>query len=149
VEDTLNEVIVTAPEVLQQPTPPPSDLQAAGSTDTHIIDQSVPKRMDIDEDTSAPDMLSPMSAEGDKQEESELPALTSSDLGSPPMGYDFSNVRVRITRRHHLINYANKYLFSLYRLLLPPFSALAAGSRALNSPNAKDTMSRLKSSTLT
>jgi hypothetical protein len=89
------EAMVTAPEVLQQPTPPPSDLPVAGSTDTHIAEQQNIKRMDMDEDTSAPDMLSPMSAEGDKQEESELPALTSADLGSPSMGYDFSNVRVR------------------------------------------------------
>jgi hypothetical protein len=50
--------------------------------------------MDIDEETTAPDMLSPMSAEGDKPEESELPALSATDLGSPSMGYDFSNVRV-------------------------------------------------------
>jgi hypothetical protein len=50
--------------------------------------------MDIDEETSAPDMLSPISAEGDKQEEAELPALANTDLGSPSMGYDFSNIRV-------------------------------------------------------
>jgi hypothetical protein len=92
-DEPRDEAIVTAPEVLQQPTPP-SDSQAASSTDTHIADQQNIKRMDIDEDPTAPDMLSPMSADGDKQEESELPALTSTDLGSPSMGYDFSNIRV-------------------------------------------------------
>ncbi len=90
------EAMVTAPEALQQRTPPPSDLPVAGSTDMHMAGQQDFKRMDMDEDTSAPDMLSPMSAEGDKQEESELPALTTTDLSSPSMGYDFSNVRVSI-----------------------------------------------------
>ena len=93
-DDSHDEAIVTAPEVLQQPTPPPSDSQATGSTDTHIADQPDPKRMDIDEDATAPDMLSPMSAEGDKPDENGLPALSSADLGAPSMGYDFSNIRV-------------------------------------------------------
>jgi hypothetical protein len=93
-DDSHDEAIVTAPEVLQQPTPHPSDSQATGSTDTHIADQPDSKRMDIDEDTTAPDMLSPMSAEGDKADENELPALSSADLGAPSMGYDFSNIRL-------------------------------------------------------
>lgn len=89
-----DEAIATAPEVLQQPTPPPAESRPAGSTDTHIAAPHNTKQMDIDEDNSGPDMLSPMSAEGDKQEESELPALPNTDLGSPSMGYDFSNIRV-------------------------------------------------------
>jgi hypothetical protein len=93
-DETPDEAISDAPEVLQQPTPPPSDSQVTGSTDTHIREPQDAKRMDIDEETTAPDMLSPMSTEGDKQEESELPALSATDLGSPSMGYDFSNVRV-------------------------------------------------------
>jgi len=93
-DDSHDEAIVTAPEVLQQPTPPPSDSQATGSTDIHIADQPDSKRMDIDEDTTAPDMLSPMSAEGDKPDENELRALSSVDLGAPSMGYDFSNIRL-------------------------------------------------------
>lgn len=92
-EESNDEAVVIAPEVLQQPTPPPSDLHTGQSTDTHIANQR-DKRMDIDEETSAPDMLSPISAEGDKQEEAELPALANTDLGSPSMGYDFSNIRV-------------------------------------------------------
>ncbi len=86
--------IAPAPEVLQQPTPP-ADSQTIGSADRHIAEPQGIKRMDIDEETSGADMLSPMSAEGEKHEESELPALTNADLGSPSMGYDFSNVRVR------------------------------------------------------
>ncbi|KAH7403457.1 vacuolar import and degradation protein-domain-containing protein [Cadophora sp. MPI-SDFR-AT-0126] len=89
-----DEAIATAPEVLQQPTPPPAESRPAGSTDTHIAAQHSTKQMDVDEDNSGPDMLSPMSAEGDKQEESELPALSNTDLGSPSMGYDFSNIRL-------------------------------------------------------
>ncbi|KAL2067409.1 hypothetical protein VTL71DRAFT_1834 [Oculimacula yallundae] len=89
-----DEAIATAPEVLQQPTPPPTGLQAAGSTDTHMAEQHNAKRLVGEEENSGPDMLSPMSAEGDKQEERELPALLNTDLGSPSMGYDFSNIRL-------------------------------------------------------
>jgi hypothetical protein len=97
-DHTSEESIVAAPEVHQQPTPPPSDSHVPGSTEGHIADQQNVKRMDVDEETTAgPDILSPMSADTDnKQEESELPALTSTDLGSPSMGYDFSNIRVRL-----------------------------------------------------
>lgn len=87
------ESIDTAPEVHQQPTPPPSDSHIPGLTEGRIADNQR-KRVDCDEETAAPDMLSPMSGIGEKQEEHELPALTSTDLGSPSMGYDFSNVRV-------------------------------------------------------
>lgn len=95
-DESQDEAIVTAPEVLQQPTPPPSDSQVTGSTEIHIAEQQQTKRMDIDEETGGPDMLSPMSAEADKQDDSELPTLSSTDLSSPSMGYDFSNIRVRI-----------------------------------------------------
>lgn len=88
-EETIN----PAPEVHQQPTPPPSDSHVTASTEARNADNHQ-KRMDIDEDTTAPDMLSPMSGDGDKQEEHGIPALTSTDLGSPSMGYDFSNIRV-------------------------------------------------------
>jgi hypothetical protein len=89
-----DEAIVTTAEVQQQPTPPLSDSQAAGSTETQASVQQNTKQMDIDEDPMVPDIMSPMSAEGDKHEENELPALTSSDLSSPSMGYDFSNIRL-------------------------------------------------------
>ncbi|KUJ07992.1 vesicle-mediated transport protein-like protein Vid24 [Mollisia scopiformis] len=93
-EDTQDEAIVTAPEVLQQPTPPPTDSQVTGSTNTHIAEHQQTKRMDIDEETSGPDILSPMSAEADKPEDVELPTLSNTDLSSPSMGYDFSNIRL-------------------------------------------------------
>ena len=94
-EDSLLETHVPAPEVLQQPTPSPPESHTNGSTDTHIAEQHQSKRMDIDEEASAPDILSPMSAEADKQpDESDLHQLTRSELGSPSMGYDFSNIRV-------------------------------------------------------
>ena len=91
------EAVVAAPEVYQQPTPSPTDSHVHGSTESHIADEQEIKRMDIEEETTAgPDMLSPMSADADnKPEENELPALTSTDLGSPSLGYDFSNIRVR------------------------------------------------------
>lgn len=99
-DESHDEAIVTTTavevEVLQQPTPPSSDAHATGSTETHIAEQPNVKRMDVDEEAAAQDMLSPMSAEGDKQDEAELPAITSTDLGSPSMGYDFTNIRVCI-----------------------------------------------------
>jgi hypothetical protein len=99
-EDSLVGESVPAPEVLQQPSPSP-ESHTAGSTDTHITEQQQSKRMDMDEEASAPDMLSPMSAEADKQQdESDLHQLTRSDLGSPSMGYDFSNIRVSILSRN-------------------------------------------------
>jgi hypothetical protein len=88
------EPINPAPEVHQQPTPPPSD-SLPGLTERRNADNHR-KGMDVDEETTAPDILSPISGDGDKQEEHELPALTSTDLGSPSMGYDFSNIRVRL-----------------------------------------------------
>lgn len=51
--------------------------------------------MDAEEDNIAHDMLSPISAEADKQDDTDLHALANTDLGSPSMGYDFSNIRVR------------------------------------------------------
>ena len=93
-DESHNEEIVTTSGILQQPTPPPTDSQLPGSADSHIADQHNIKRMDIDEDSTVTDMLSPMSADGDKHEDGELPALTSTDMGSPSMGYDFSNIRV-------------------------------------------------------
>ena len=89
-------------EVLQQSSTPTSDSRTPGSTDTHIEGQHQTKRMDIDEEVSAPDMLSPMSAEAEKpHDESDLQPLTRADLGScsPSMGYDFSNIRVSMRSR--------------------------------------------------
>lgn len=93
-DDDRDEVITAVPEAHQQPTPPASDSQINNSAATYMADEQNIKRIDMDEETSAPDMLSPMSTDGEKQDESELPALTSADLGSPSMGYDFSCVRV-------------------------------------------------------
>jgi hypothetical protein len=95
-DDSRQDDMVIAPEeeVLQQPTPPPSDSQAVGSTERHSAEQQDNKQMEIDEDSPAAYMLSPMSAEADKQEDNELPTLASSEPGSPSMGYDFSNVRL-------------------------------------------------------
>jgi len=94
--DPQDEAIVTAPEVLQQPTPPPSHSQLVGSAAGHVEEQQQTKRMDIDDEINGPDMLSPMSAEADKQEDTERTSMSNTDLSSPSMGYDFSNIRVCI-----------------------------------------------------
>lgn len=79
------------PEVQQQQTS--AGLQAPSPASNSAADNEN-KRMDIDYEATAPDMPSPMSPEGDKQDDSEIPAASSALLGSPSMGYDFSNVRV-------------------------------------------------------
>jgi len=139
--------IATAPEVLQQPTPPPAESRPAGSTDTHIAAPHNTKQMDVDEDNGGPDMLSPMSAEGDKQEESELPALPNTDLGSPSMGYDFSNIRVcapcLVVRYHCSATY---FIFSLFHPRLLLFCAPEASFMGPSSRSAKYTMFRSRSS---
>jgi hypothetical protein len=93
-DDSIEEDMVTAPTILQQPSPPASDSQPTGSIQLQDRRQSDVKQMDIDEEAVATDMLSPISAEGDKPAEGDLPGLSSTDLGAPTMGYDFSNMRV-------------------------------------------------------
>jgi len=92
-DGTREEDINLVSEVLQQPTPPPSDLQVGGDiAETHSDVQS--KIMEIDDESPAIDMLSPMSVEVEKSEENDIPALNDAHIGSPSMGYDFSNIRV-------------------------------------------------------
>jgi hypothetical protein len=56
-------------------------------------DNAEGKRMDVDDEVGvAVPVFSPISMDGDKQEDTELPALSSTH--SPSMGYEFSNVRV-------------------------------------------------------
>jgi hypothetical protein len=149
-EESLIETNIPAPEVLQQPSPPPSESHIAGSTDTHIAEQHQTKRMDIDEEVSAPDMLSPMSAEADKQDENDLHPLTRADLSSPSMGYDFSNIRVSIVSKDFISTFLEPNgLLSLYLLLHHPSCALAADSKVPNNRSVKSTKSRSKSSMLT
>jgi glucose-induced degradation protein 4 len=95
-DDAGGELIPAAAEAHQQPTPPPPDSQEAGPAERHIAAERSIKRMDTEDETMAPDMPSPISADGEKHDESELPALNCTDLGSPSMGYEFSNVRVCI-----------------------------------------------------
>jgi hypothetical protein len=124
-EDSLIEERVHAPEVLQQPSPSPSppESRTAGSTGTNIAEQPESKRMDMDEEGSAPDMLSPMSAEADKQQdESDIHQLTRSDLSSPSMGYDFSNIRVSgLTRDRICENAGTDYFLAhtFFAIFLP------------------------------
>jgi len=98
----------SAPEVHQQPTPPPSDSHVSGGTEARIA-ESQAKRMDIDEESTAPDMLSPMSTDGEKQEEHELPTLSSTGLSSPSMGYDFSNIRLIPTSPSTFLRAGSKF----------------------------------------
>ena len=107
--DEVNDGTVTsAQEVIQQPTPPAQDSQPIGPADSYMMAQQERKRMDTDEDVTAAEMLSPMSAEGgggEKQEERELSALAAPDLVSPSMGYDFSNIRVCALSMSHICRY--------------------------------------------
>lgn len=87
-----DEFVLVATEAQQQPTPPPQDSQESGPAETHNL-RSI-KRNDSDQEAAAPDMPSPISADGEKHEERELAVLNSVDLGSPSPSYDFSNVRL-------------------------------------------------------
>ena len=88
-----DEEVNVASEVIQQPTPPPSDSQVGGDIiEAHSNVQS--KRMDIDDEAPAVDMLSPMSTEVEKSDENDIPVLSTTHIGLHSMGYDFSNIRV-------------------------------------------------------
>ncbi|EHK99221.1 putative protein mago nashi like protein [Glarea lozoyensis 74030] len=87
------EAVVSTSEVLQQPTPPSDSNPNGQNGPQDTTTQSNVKPMDIDEGTSATQMMSPISVEGEKSVENELPAVSSVDMGSPAMGHDFSNVR--------------------------------------------------------
>lgn len=92
-EGTLESPIIDA-GTIQQPTPPPHDSRRAtpmGTPQTHLRNT---KNMGTVEETNGPDMLSPVSAEGDKQEDAEMRTITNPRVPSPSLGYDFSNVRV-------------------------------------------------------
>lgn len=94
--DDINEATTTPePEVIQQPTPPPSDSHISSAAEAYITDNQS-KQIDMEEEITAPDMLSPVSGDGEKTEDNELAALTSAYPSSPSMGYEFSNIRVRL-----------------------------------------------------
>ncbi|KAJ8070990.1 hypothetical protein OCU04_001342 [Sclerotinia nivalis] len=92
-EGTLESPILDA-GTTQQPTPPPHDLRRADTTATSQTDLRNTKNMDIDEETNGADMASPISADGDKQDDAEIRAITNPRIPSPSLGYDFSNVRL-------------------------------------------------------
>ena len=92
-DEIQDEATVRVPEIHQAPTPP-SDSMLSGSAETRVGDQEHLKDMDVDDDRALPEMLSPLSTLDDKAERHELPVLPSTELSSPSMGYEFSNVRV-------------------------------------------------------
>lgn len=81
-------------EIREELTPPPTSTQTPDPTGPPASHQQRDKQMDIDEETPGPEVLSPTSTVGDKQEDVELSALSSTGLASQPTGYDFSNLRV-------------------------------------------------------
>jgi hypothetical protein len=99
VNDTSDEVTTSLQRPAQQPTPPPQEALLDAPTDPYISRRHKHKRVVTDEDNTVVDMLSPVSVEGEKQDEYELPARNGAGLGSPADIYDFSNVRVGRTRR--------------------------------------------------
>ena len=147
-DDSHNRSMLAEQEVLQQPTPPPQDSQSSGSTDTHIPGNQIAKRMDLDEDTAAPDMLSPMSAaDGEKQDERDLSAFTSPELDSPSTGYDFSNVRVCASLSISLVARNTKGISSSFPLHHRPSCVRVVDSMEPNNQSVKSMMFKSKSST--
>lgn len=95
-------------EITQQPTPPPRS-GIADMTGTPQSDIRNTKRMDIDDETNGPDMLSPMSAEGEKHEATEMRTIANPRIPSPSLGYDFSNIRVsKVESGDHGVRHTNK-----------------------------------------
>ena len=97
-----DEDAVAAPDVIQQPSPSPSESQRSpGPADTYSNDQCI-KQIAMAEEmqTSSSEILSPVSME-DTQEESEQSEHRGSSGGytggSSSMSNDFSNVRVRLS----------------------------------------------------
>lgn len=97
--NTNDDVAMSLQRPTQQPTPPPQEALLDAPTDPYISRRHKHKRVVTDEDNSVIDMLSPVSIEGEKQDECELPARNGAGLGSPADIYDFSNVRVSRTGR--------------------------------------------------
>jgi hypothetical protein len=101
-DGTRNENAVAASDVIQQPTPPPSEThRSPGTSDTYSNDQRTKQiAMAQDMQTLSSEILSPVSME-DTQEESEQSEHRGSSGGysggSSSMSNDFSNVRVRLS----------------------------------------------------
>lgn len=142
-EGTIESPILDA-GTTQQPTPPPHDLRRADTTVTSQTDLRNTKNMDIDEETNGPDMLSPISADGDKHDDAEIGAISHPRIPSPSLGYDFSNVRVSImTSSCSIAKYTNSVL-SYYHLHLPPNYDQVANFMAHNNQNGRSMTYRLK-----
>jgi len=103
-----DEDAVAASDVIQQPTPPPSESQRSpGLSDAYPNEQRI-KQITMAEEmrTSSTEILSPVSME-DTQEESEQSEHRGSSGGytggSSSMSNDFSNVRVCLNRLSWLL----------------------------------------------
>lgn len=131
-----NDVIAIALQrAFQQPTPPPQDSPSVGPTDLYISRRHKHKRVVTDDEKTVVDMLSPISIEGDKQDECELPAPNGTRLGSPSDNFGFSNVRVCNGTLVECTTIANDT--SSFRRHLRLICDLAVGFRAHNHPNVK------------
>jgi hypothetical protein len=94
-----DEHVVVALDVIQQPTPPPSESQRSPESSNAYSNEQRIKQIDMEEEKqhSSSETLSPVSME-DTQEESEQSDHRGSSSGysggSSSMSNDFSNVRV-------------------------------------------------------
>lgn len=101
-ESARNEDAVAAPDMMQQPTPPPSETQRSpGPSDTYSNDQCIKQIVMADEiRASSSEILSPVSME-DTQEENDQSEHRRPGGGysgsSSSMSNDFSNIRVRLS----------------------------------------------------
>lgn len=113
-DNAQSDMPVESPQI-NQPLIPPSDSSPTASVERHssITTQSK-KQMDIDEEPTAPDMLSPVIAETEKQEDRDRSALAGTALRSPSSGYDFSYVRV-CDMYYYVLGTHTNLLSSLFR----------------------------------
>jgi glucose-induced degradation protein 4 len=149
-DDIRDEDAVAAPDMIQQPSPPPSESQRSPVlSDTYSNDQRIKQVAMADEmQTSSSETLSPVSME-DTQEESEQSEHCGSSGGytggSSSMSNDFSNIRVRLSLSSWLPRETRiKRLHSLFHLHHPHFCGRGANSMGLSNPSVKYMMYRLR-----
>jgi glucose-induced degradation protein 4 len=141
---------VAAPDVIQQPSPPPSESQRSpGLSDTYSNDQRI-KQIAMAEEmqTSSSEILSPVSME-ETQEESEQSDHRGSSGGytggSSSMSNDFSNIRVRFSLPSWILRETRiDRLHSLCHLLPPRSCGPGANSVGRSNPSVKYMMYRLR-----
>jgi hypothetical protein len=149
-DDIPDDDAAAEPDVIQQPTPPPSESQRSpGPSNIYSNDQRIKQTIMAEEmQTSSSEILSPVSIE-DTQEENEQSEHRGSSSGytrgSSSMSNDFSNIRVRISLPPGFLKKNGiDRLHSLLLLHLPHSCGRGANFMGRSNPSVKYMMYRLR-----